>query len=220
LLANLKQMGLAVTDLEQVIATHGDFDHIQGFHDLHRMHPGLRLRMNPEDWSAIQDMDTYRTCSYLYGEPFRPFAENLCLPLEDGEVVKAGDARLAVWHAPGHSDGSVCLLGDVDGVAVLFAGDVVGGSMKRLQGAEPLLWIGAMATWEASLRRLSELHFDWVLNGHEPAATLPLTRDRFNRLVKRFGQMLNPWFSLAEDDEPAVTKAGGEVATGIAAGIG
>jgi glyoxylase-like metal-dependent hydrolase (beta-lactamase superfamily II) len=206
LLANLEHMGLAVTDLEQVIATHGDFDHIQGFHELHRMHPGLRIRVHQEDWSAIQAMDAYRTCGYLYGQPLLPFAANLCLSLEDGEVVEAGDARLTVWHAPGHTEGSVCLLGDVDGVDVLFAGDVVGGYMKSLQGAEPLLWVQAMETWEASLRRLSGLHFDWVLNGHEPAATLPLTRAQFDRLVKRFGQMLNPWFSLAEaEDEAAAT---------------
>jgi hypothetical protein len=54
------------------------------------------------------------------------------------------------------------------------------------------------------LQSLLTVNFQWVLNGHEPAATLPLPRAHVERLVKSFGRMLNPWFTLAEN-EPTVT---------------
>jgi len=200
LLGNLSQVGLSVRDLQQVIATHGDYDHTQGFHELHRLHPGLRLHLHRHDWPAVQDIDEYRSCSYLYGRAVEPLAADQCHDLADGQVIVAGDTRLVVCHTPGHTEGSVCLAGDVDGNQVLFAGDVFGGAMKRIEGADPVLWVQAIMTWRQSLQRISGLQFDWILNGHEPAASLPLSRAYFDRRVKTFGHMLNPWFALGEDE--------------------
>lgn len=203
LIANLAQLGLDVEDLAQVIATHGDYDHIQGYHDLRLLHPGLRLLLNRNDWPIVQGHDPYRNASYLYGNTFVPFTAEQCLPLDDGETIAAGDTELTVVHAPGHTEGSVCLLGTIDGHRVLFAGDAIGGAMRSLTGATLEIWVQAAVTWEGSLQRLSALEFDWVLNGHEPATGLPISRKRFDRAVLSFGRMLNPWFSLDDEDVPA-----------------
>jgi glyoxylase-like metal-dependent hydrolase (beta-lactamase superfamily II) len=203
LIANLRQLGLRVEDVVQVIATHGDYDHIQGFHDLRRQHPDLRLYLHRHDWPVVQGSDPYRNASYLYRHPFVPFTAEQCLPLEDGQAIAAGDAALTVVHAPGHTEGSVCLLGEIDGQRVLFAGDAIGGAMRSLTGATLEIWAQAAITWEASLQRLSALEFDWVLNGHESAEALPISRKRFDRAVLSFGRMLNPWFSLDDEDVPA-----------------
>jgi len=203
LAANLAQLGLDIGDLDQVIATHGDYDHIQGFHELRQLNPDLRLYINRHDWPTMLAGDAYRNSSYLYRRPFVPFDASQCLPLEDGDVLPAGDTTLTVHHTPGHTEGSVCLLGEIDGRRVLFAGDAIGGSMKSLAGADLRIWANAAVTWRESLRRLEALTFDWVLNGHEPAASLPLTRPHVDRLFRSFGQMMNPWFLLGED-EPTV----------------
>lgn len=200
LVRNLAQLDLRVSDLRRVIATHGDYDHTQGFNDLHRQHPGLRLRLHRHDWPTGQASDAYRNCGYLYGRPFAPFEVNQCEPLEDGDALPSGDTTLLAVHTPGHTEGSTCLLGDIDGRAVLFAGDAIGGGMRSLEGAELQVWAQAIVTWQASLRRLADLDFEWILNGHEPAAALPMGRALFDRLVPWFGKMLNPWFLLAEDD--------------------
>jgi len=86
---------------------------------------------------------------------------------------------------------------------VLFAGDAIGGSMKSLAGADLQLWAKAMVTWAESLQRLGALSFDWVLNGHEPAGTLPLRRSHVDRLLESFGKMMNPWFLLDDDEVTA-----------------
>ena len=200
LIDNLSQLGLRVDDLTQVIATHGDYDHIQGFHDLRLQNLDLRLYLHRSDWPIVQGNNPYQNASYLYTRPFVPFAADLCLPLEDGTTIEAGDTTLSIHHAPGHTEGSVCLLGAIDDRKVLFAGDAVGGAMRSLTGATMTIWVQAAVTWEQSLQRLAELEFEWVLNGHEPAATLPLSRARFDRGVRSFGRMLSPWFSLEEEE--------------------
>jgi len=202
LIDNLAQLGLSVEDLAQVIATHGDYDHIQGYHDLRLHRPDLRLYLHRKDWPIVQGIDPYQNASYLYREPFVPLTAEQCLPIDDGETIAAGDSILTAYHTPGHTEGSVCLLGTIDGHKVLFAGDAVGGAMRSLEGAVLEIWAQAAVTWKQSLVRLTGLEFEWVLNGHEPVATLPLGRARFDRAVKSFGRMLSPWFSL-EEEEPS-----------------
>lgn len=195
---NLSQLGLRVADIDQVIATHGDYDHVQGYHILHALNPDLQLHIHWRDRSTVQEDNAYMTASYVYGQPFIRFNAEQCLPLNDGDVISVGDTALTVHHTPGHTEGSVCFLGRIDDTDILFAGDAIGGAMRSLDGASLEIWARAMATWRSSLRHISDLTFDWVLNGHEPAANLPLTRSRVDRLVAQFGTMMNPWFLLGE----------------------
>ena len=204
LIRNLGHLGLQVSDLEQVIVTHGDYDHIQGFHELQRRNPGLRLFLNTRDWPIVHEDNPYGNSSYIYGHPFFLFRKGDFLPLEDGQIMRVGDTELIVHHTPGHTEGCVCLLGEVDGIRMLFAGDTIGGAMKSLEGADIAIWLHAAQTWRKSLDHIASLDFEWVLNGHEPAGTLPLTRPLFDRLSKSFGTMLNPWFSLSEDEPASV----------------
>jgi glyoxylase-like metal-dependent hydrolase (beta-lactamase superfamily II) len=201
LLRNLAQLGIHVRNITQVIATHGDCDHVQGYHDLSLKHPGLPLRMHRNDWPVVSESDPYRNAFYLYPNACLPLSVDRCLPLEDGETIAAGDGTLTVHHTPGHTEGSVCLWGEIDGKKVLFAGDTVGGAMRTLDGADLMLWAQAVRMWEQSLQRLAALDIDWVLNGHEPAASLPLNRARFDRAIAFFGKMLDPWFLLDDQDD-------------------
>lgn len=195
---NLSHLGFDVRDIARVIATHGDCDHIQGFHELRRDHPGLQLHLHPDDWPLVQKSNPYRNAGYLYRNSFAPIDAEHCLPLEDGAHIVAGDTMLRVLHTPGHTEGSVCLSGEIDGHNVVFAGDTVGGAMRSLNGADLRIWAQAARTWEQSLCRLAAMDIDWILNGHEPAANLPLSRAWFDRAVASFGKMMNPWFLLDE----------------------
>ena len=206
---NLSQLGIEVQDIAQVIATHGDCDHIQGYHELRREHPALQLHLHPADWSLVQESNPYRNANYLYRTPFEPIAPGQCLSLADGQRIVAGDGELTVIHTPGHTEGSVCLAGEINGHNVLFAGDTVGGAMRGLEGADLWIWAQAARTWEESLKRLSTLDTDWILNGHEPAANLPLGPAWFSRAVGSFGKMMNPWFLLDEtgdEDESGLSQ--------------
>lgn len=200
LIDNLAQVGLRASDLKQAIATHGDYDHVQGFHDLRPLNPSLQMRLHRSDWPIVQGSDPYRNASYLYDRPFEQFEKEHCLPLDDGDIIAAGDTSLTVHHTPGHTEGSVCLLGTIDDTAILFAGDAIGGAMRSLKGAALEIWVQAAVTWQQSLHKLSALEFEWVLNGHEPAATLPMSRAQIDRMVMSFGMMMNPWFSRESEE--------------------
>jgi glyoxylase-like metal-dependent hydrolase (beta-lactamase superfamily II) len=202
---NLAQLGIGIEEIVRVIATHGDCDHIQGYHDLQLQHPDLRLYLHPADWSLAHEANPYRNANYIYMNPFVPIEAGQCLPLDDGQQVEAGEGTLTVLHTPGHTEGSVCLWGEIDGHNVVFAGDTIGGSMRSLNGADLGIWAQALMTWEQSLQRVAGLEIDWILTGHEPAHSLPLSRAWFDRARTTFGKMMNPWFLLAEmsdDDEP------------------
>jgi glyoxylase-like metal-dependent hydrolase (beta-lactamase superfamily II) len=206
-------------DLAAVIATHGDCDHTQGFLDLQRENSDLRLHLHLADWSLVQEMNPYRNAAYLYRIAFHPISPGLLVPLADGDRLPAGDGTLTVVHTPGHTEGSVCLWGEIDGHRVLFAGDTVGGAMRSLQGADLAIWAQAAETWRASLQRIAALEIDWILNGHEPVDGLPLSRSWLDRGIATFGKMLNPWFFLHEgndeegdEDEPAANAGMANVA--------
>lgn len=201
LVRNIEQAGVSLSDIAQVIATHGDCDHVQGYHDLHQLNPALRLHLHSLDWPLVQEVNSYQNACYLYHNECLPIAPELCRPVVDGDRIPAGDGELSVLHTPGHTEGSICLWGDIDGSHVLFAGDTVGGSMKSLQGADLAIWVRALHTWEQSLQRLARFEIDWIFNGHEPAATLPLARTWLDRGVASFGKMMNPWFFLQEDGD-------------------
>ncbi len=207
LLDNLSQLNVDVRDIAQVIATHGDFDHVQGFHGLRVLNPRLQLLIHELDRPIVQAENAYHTASYLYDQPFVRLEASQCLSAADGDIIPAGDGFLTVYHTPGHSEGSICLLGEIDQRTVLFAGDAVGGSMKSLDGATLEIWVEAARTWQSSLSRLSTLEFEWILSGHEPAYGLPLSRARFDRMVAHFGKMLNPWYLPGDSDSGTIITA-------------
>jgi glyoxylase-like metal-dependent hydrolase (beta-lactamase superfamily II) len=154
----------------------------------------------------------------VYHQPFVPIVADQCLALEDGERITAGDTELTVHHTPGHTEGSVSLLGEIDGYRVLFAGDAIGGAMRSLDGADLERWVQAMVTWKQSLTHLETLDFEWVLNGHEPAKSLPISRAFFDRSVASFGTMLNPWFLLEESTATGPGSGNPQVQSAVPAG--
>ena len=190
--ANLRKIGLRPSDIQQVIATHGDFDHTQGFHRLAGRCSKIPLLVHQADWQAMIDGDGVLTKAYLYGQPYRPLPAERCIPLSGNQLIKVGDGEMLFLHTPGHSAGSSCLLGEFDGQSWLIAGDTVGGGMIDVSLVGAQTWANYCEQWRGSLELLSQLDFDWVLTGHEPT---PLSREAFDRGREHFGQMFHPWFT-------------------------
>ncbi len=81
-------------------------------------------------------------------------------PLQDGEVIQVGGARIRVLHTPGHASDHLCFL--LEGAASLFAGDNILGEGTAVIAPPD----GDMADYLSSLRRLRELHVDRIYPGH------------------------------------------------------
>lgn len=112
---------------EQIVATHGHFDHLMAVQEL-RLSYSIPFLMTEEDSFLLKEM---RSSAKHFGDfdPGPPPPIDMKLPFS-GEVEMAG-AKFEVIPTPGHTPGSVSLYNLEAGV--LLAGDVIfaGGGIGR-----------------------------------------------------------------------------------------
>ena len=145
----LKAQGAQLT---HILLTHGHYDHVGAVADL-RKAPGCKVYMDPVD---------------AVGSQMQPLTKDLVdEPWPANGELKIDELTFKIYHTPGHTPGSVCLVcgncmfsGDT-----LFAGscgrtDLPGGSMVQMQQSLSLL---------AALPLPDDVN---VLPGHEAFSTL------------------------------------------------
>lgn len=136
--------------LDYVINTHCHFDHAAADKKLVDETTAKVCACEP-DATAIEEADDELVLSSFFGEPFE--AVGVDVRLSEGSVIDLGGIRLEVFHTPGHSRGSVCLLERSS--KILFSGDTLfadgvgrtdfkGGSMEELKSS--VARISAMAS--------------------------------------------------------------------------
>jgi len=101
--------------LKLIVSTHGHWDHT-GDNAALAEHTGADIAVHPLDAHRLVDPKP------LYA----PFPIPPCVPaveLAEGAVIRFGSITLDVIHTPGHTEGSVCLLSNDEGL--LFSGDTL-----------------------------------------------------------------------------------------------
>ena len=145
--------------LKLIVSTHGHWDHI-GDNAAVAEHTGAEIAVHPLDRSRLE-----------HPQPlFAPFEISPCVPaveLAEGGLIRFGEIRLRVLHTPGHTEGSVCLVAEDEGL--LFSGDTLfagGWGRVDLPGGDPLAMV-------ESLVRLADLEPSVeVFPGHGAATTI------------------------------------------------
>jgi glyoxylase-like metal-dependent hydrolase (beta-lactamase superfamily II) len=143
-------------EIRSIILTHCHFDHIGGVPSLLEV-MDANVYAHAKDATAIAEADGETTAALAFGRRLRRISVN---PLEDGDEIMVGDARMRVVHTPGHTVGSMCL--HDSGAGILFSGDTffVGG-VGRWD-----LPTGSHSSLLRSLKRLEGLDFKDLYPGH------------------------------------------------------
>lgn len=161
----LKRCRELSVEVKMILLTHAHFDHMLSLERV-RDALGAPLYLHPADFPALADPYLSYMSQYGIFTPLRPAEKALA----DGDILTLGESRLRVIHTPGHTPGSICLLGD----ELLISGDTLFcGSIGRcdLVGGDEL----AMTR---SLKRLKELDGDLTIYpGHGPKTTLDRERE-------------------------------------------
>ncbi len=163
LIQAVTERGLRVT---AIVATHAHFDHLIAAESI-RESTGAPFHMHRDDRPLL---DWFEESALMFlgmqtGAP--PQVDN---DAAEGDVIRAGTSELTVIHTPGHSPGSISLLGD----GALFSGDTLfAGSVGRtdLPGGDTRTLVDAVKN------KLFALDLTLpVYPGHGPATTLERER--------------------------------------------
>lgn len=163
-----------------IVATHAHFDHVIAAERLREL-TGAPFYLHDSDRPVLDWMQ--ESAQMFLGVDVGPPPE-VDTSVSEGDVLSAGEMQLHVIHTPGHSPGSISLLGD----GALFSGDTLfAGSIGRtdLPGGDSRALVDAVKGKLFTLDQSLPVH-----PGHGPSTTLERERLSNPFVGKRAGLWL------------------------------
>ena len=149
-------------EIKTIINTHGHADHIEDLAELKKI-SGALVAIHALDAPMLSD--AMLSGAAMFGFSQTELTADILLKESEQITLPGSDLALTVLHTPGHTPGSICLLGD----SVLFTGDCLfAGGIGRVD-----LPGGDEHSMMHSLTRLCEMDPELVVYpGHGPATTI------------------------------------------------
>ena len=183
LIGGLRDAGFELRDLDRILLTHYDVDHVGGLSAFDGVE--LTIYAGTADvplvtGDAKPPLSNHKGLIQRLGGPLISAPDNPVEPLADGDTV----GSFTVYETPGHTPGHVCYVSE--GLSTAFLGDLVRETGGRLK---PSPWIISYDSEdvEASIRSLVERApaFGVAAMGHG----VPFERNGGRRLADVLGQL-------------------------------
>ncbi|MHA1862665.1 MAG: MBL fold metallo-hydrolase [Candidatus Thorarchaeota archaeon] len=155
---SLQNIDSSLSSITDIVLTHSHIDHIGGVIPL--VESGTpKIHLHKAEAEPINNGNMSLTLADTFGADLPPL--NIESILEEGTVLDFGEIKMKVYHTPGHSSGSICLM--IQDTGILITGDTLfpGGSFGRTDFPN-----GDQRALVDSLKRISEMSFEVGLPGH------------------------------------------------------
>jgi len=143
----LKGVGRGVEEVSHIVLTHGHSDHFDGVPSI-LADSKAKVYVHELDKSSVIDLAA-RTS----------FSPSRVDTVKHGEVLRLSNREIQVFHTPGHTAGSICLIDRKLGLCV------TGDSVQGLGEGRPLLFYSSLA-YTDSMRRLFLEPIETLMMGH------------------------------------------------------
>lgn len=158
---DLQILGSSLSQLTDIVLTHSHIDHIGGVIPIVE-EGNPKIYLHKAEGAPINEGNMSQTLSDTFGVDLPPLKIDGLL--EEGAILEFGDIKMQVYHTPGHSLGSICLM--ILDTGILITGDTLfpGGSFGRTDFPT-----GSDRDLVESLRKITEMTFEIGLPGHMQA---------------------------------------------------
>ena len=153
-------------NVKYIVVTHAHADHIMGVSQIKEI-TGAKVVCHENETARLLGDDTNLYPYIGYTEPYIPVSADVVV--KDGDKLQIGDSEFSIMHTPGHTNGSICLVGD----GVIFSGDTIfNGTHGRIDFPT-----GSGSQMIESFKRIIALDGDYdIYAGHDSTTTLSKER--------------------------------------------
>lgn len=161
----IKGLGKNPSDIDYVILTHADIDHIGSAAEMKKM-TGAKLAIHTGDAPILSGKSGPKTIRGPLGVLFKLMAYLLRFQAVEPDIILGDDFEIngfKVIYTPGHTNGSISLY--LPGKAI-FVGDALRSDSRGNPKLPSRNFSADIARAKASLITISQLEFDIMLPGH------------------------------------------------------